>query len=980
MINAVRDHYTQRRYGNGSLRETAVRVHTSGLDYAHVANATKRMVHLNTVTNRKNTGVSARANARGNTVGNTVVDTVLRLFTFVATGGETFGDNKEDFCSEYEALRQSANLDFYARERETDNKVNSEAAIDPHSIWAWVEHAFLNDSDPDPINPIRINANTARSSVESAETLLSFNEQQQEQQQQQDFMSYYYAHRLPFFKTHGFDMLLERGPNGESLLCYALLHGSKKRRLAKFILGIDEYAFSPLDKKFPRLHEIINLTFQGSLYHGEHAGHIVAVVYNDAASLYNSTTNELIPETKEQSAVYWIKQLVQVGGADLTLPRARGSFFAKNEVYLGETVLSFAACMGNKKLVEYLVEEYHVDPSARDSHGNNVLHVLCFWGLYDDALSETLGFDGDDGDDTPAVIKKGSIFEYLCDRRTHFSFEVSGGKQVRPSADELESMRVKVDDLATNYDNETPLLVAIRRGRHRMVEAYLDYKATRVWDFGPIESVRYSINELDTFVNSNEMNHKVGGLTLAVRNNHIKIINLPLFRSLLDAKWELYGKWFFYFDFAIHIFGMILFTLMIAIIPNDSSYYNPSTPPPSRWPIIPSVISDAATARFNAYRIAIELLFLLYNFYSLYEQINKSRYLGENYLRGFGGAENGTQIARIALFIVAVATRAAANWRAENVVWGLYALLSWFATFFYTRGMQQIGPLIIVLMDVMVGDVVQFVRIAALFVIAFGQVFWIQLGPWGDAQYGVLYSGENGTAPEFGTLFSASAGGTEWQKLGGGVWWTLRNFLIAGSSSYDDFRNSNQEFLGIASFYIFSFCVILLINIFIAMVGATFSRVTDQSTDQWLLLRAHLIMQYDESILSKYYKKLDAARLLDNKYVKDSKEQLDVAGFQARFKNTLGLEDPISRIGIPRPIGRHEAISYAQMNKKYSYVHGMGCSYDIFMEVEIRKGGKEKIIKRVNATIDKNSVLNRTKKLKQLSTVQTEKLKRNRRE
>ncbi|KAJ3026729.1 UNVERIFIED_CONTAM: hypothetical protein HDU68_005155 [Siphonaria sp. JEL0065] len=766
-----------------------------------------------------------------------------------------------------------------------------------------------------------------------------------------EFMIFYHRNKRLFFDHHGYDMLLERGVNGESILCAAFLY--KHITLMKFMLGLDEYAdlpevvhdYTTQLSKFPRLHQIVNMQYEGPTYHGEHVAHICAVVFTDAPD--GST-----PE--DESATYWMDALIHKGGADVTLPRAQGTFFSQNDLYLGETVLSFAACMGNYKLVRYLVNDIGVDPNQKDSYGNNVLHVLCYWGLYEDGMMNHLGADGP-AKTSSSILEEGrikkknltilddSIFGFLCSKENRYSFK---GKDLNStealeaannaSEEEIHAARTTADDLAKNDQHgDTPLLVAVRRGNVDMVQAYLDYKRQVMWQFGPIELARYSVSEIDTYIDVDTMNHKVGALTLAVRLNHIPIINLPVFRKLLDSKWILYAKFYFWRDFLLHITHMILFTVMIALLPNGQQYYNPSSPPPSRIPNISTM-----TVR-DSVRTVVELLLVVINVSTVAVDSLQFSYVKKNFIVGFGASENITHLFRVALFFVGVICRLAGAWRAENIIWGVFALAGWFQVFFYTRGFEKLGPLIIVLFRIVKKDVPKFVNLAILFVLAFGEAMWLQMAPFGDQQYQIL----NGNLPN--STISASIGGSEWSSLPGGIWWTLRNFLIMGSSSYGDFRNSPVHVIGIAIFLVFTFVAnILLINVFIAMVGSTFGSVTANAKSEWLLSRAHLIMQYDERILSEYYKQVNALK----KNGGDPK--------------LLGA--PITRIGVPRPGGR---IEDQLENGKMKDVHHTACYYELLMEVE--KRNNELLIKRVIATTDPNSPLHEFNRFKRIKTTQT---------
>ncbi|KAI8619079.1 hypothetical protein BC830DRAFT_1078791 [Chytriomyces sp. MP71] len=684
-------------------------------------------------------------------------------------------------------------------------------------------------------------------------------------------------------------MLLERGPQGESILCYAFLY--QKWDVARWILGVEKYALLPNDselKPFPVLDEIINMSYQNATFFGETIGHIVAVVLrdddkdkNEAESWENwiyalRTMNQ---EARERSAVYWMHILIE-RGFDVHIPRARGNFFSQNELYLGGTILSFAACTGNNILVRYLIEHIGVDPNMTDSHGNSVLHVLCYWGYLDDQQSETYTNSNGIGDDDSAIDKKQDSPAPQINARSILGCLLQRNRGDNAYSNSTSELNPVADDSLANRNQDTPILVAVRRGHTDLVSAMLDQKRAIMWKYGPIEMAKYSVAELDTYIDIDLMNHRVGALTVAVKENHIPIIKLPLFRKLLESKWAR---------------------------PN----------PPSRIPSLPSTVQSSAD-RVNIARIVLESLLVLFNltwvgytFFELVEEGDGSIWRGIRLVaRGFTAWQRITQFVLAGLFWVGVGCRFGKAWQIENVVWGVYVLIGSGQIFFFTRGFERLGPLSMVLYNVAKNDVPKFLKLAAIFVIAFGEAFWLQMAPFGDAKTQLLYF--NGSSPTNGI----DAGYTEWRDLPGGLLWSLKGF-IAGSGifNYDDFRNSTVPVIGISTLLLFNFiCNILLINVFIAMVSSTFASVTLAAEDEWLLSRAQLIMQYDQKLLPRHYNKYQneykalkhELGTLESQLAemqRTNKSRHDLPGLLQK-KSTLekGLKrvSPITRIGVER--------------------------------------------------------------------------------
>ncbi|KAG2469902.1 TRPV6 protein, partial [Polypterus senegalus] len=97
---------------------------------------------------------------------------------------------------------------------------------------------------------------------------------------------------------------------------------------------------------------------------------IVSDLYKGVTALHIAVINE---------NMNLVQELIH-RGAEVDTPRATGECFqkkTKNLGYFGEHILAFAACTGNKKIVQLLIEN-GADIRAQDKHGNTVLHVLVF--------------------------------------------------------------------------------------------------------------------------------------------------------------------------------------------------------------------------------------------------------------------------------------------------------------------------------------------------------------------------------------------------------------------------------------------------------------------------------------------------------------------------------------------------------------------------------------------------------------------------
>ncbi|KAJ3319453.1 Transient receptor putative cation channel sub V member 4 [Blyttiomyces sp. JEL0837] len=388
------------------------------------------------------------------------------------------------------------------------------------------------------------------------------------------------------------------------------------------------------------------------------------------------------------------------------------------------------------------------------------------------------------------------------------------------------------DDTLANDDKLTPLIVAAANGKAGMVQALLDYKMELMWDYGTVKKTRLDLSELDTFREEATMNHEMGALETAVRNNDSEIIRLPVFQRLLECKWRLYGERIALWRFFNQLTYLIVFTIALSLLPNDETYYGTDTQNRSRFDYVKYFGRECGEIWAAGIR---------------------------KYVTGFGWFENMLQWVDFILFSMGVGFRLSYLNFPETVTWGLYAIVA-----------------------IITIDVVNFGIILSVFLLGFGSALWLEMAPFADFVYNSQYDGVDITQ-------APNVGYTEWRRLipGALVWW-IRLFLGQGAN-FDDYRNSGSAFTLILFLAFVLFVNILLVNVFVAMINQTFSKIIGESERQWRLMWANTIIKMDEKINSRDAKSRK----------KDSKR---------RF--------PITRIGIPNVATTFKPSDWLAENKE----------------------------------------------------------------
>ncbi|KAJ3160762.1 hypothetical protein HK101_000875 [Irineochytrium annulatum] len=569
------------------------------------------------------------------------------------------------------------------------------------------------------------------------------------------------------------DILYMTGPEGETLLHIAILFDQEN--IINYLIDVKP--------------GLINAVYEGNNFNGEHPCHILAV----------------------NNKLEMLKKFVKLG-ADVHNPRA-----------FGETILAFAACMGHLMIVKFLVEKANVDPNMKDHHGNNVLHVLAYWGYYNDTRARNP--DREEYKKSYKHSQIGGIYKYLLD--------------------------AGADPTAANVAGMTPLQVAVYKAHTAMVSALLESDNYRelVWKWGTASCYLYDLSEIDTYVDHKTMNHKRGALAIAIRKKNREILNLPLFQRLLEAKWVSYAKRMYLFAFLASFLYMCVFTVMILLLPNGAEFYD------LRTSSGPSNVTLPARNRLNYFnatttvtdnvRLVVEAILVVCNVWTLIAEIQSLIELKVDYFKGTGLTENVVQWTNMTVFICAVFTRLAGDSDAENALLGMHAVTGWVWLLTFTKGLKNTGTLVLIFYKILTGDLVRFLFLISLFILGFGQALWLQMAP-----YASYYVATNGNGTKDDTFYDVN----DWNRLATGFLWGFRFMLQQGV--YNEYRDTNNSGIAITLYMILFFLLnVLLLNVLIAMLNQTFSSIIGDTEKQWRMIWAELIYYNDLAILSNTSRK-----------------------------------------------------------------------------------------------------------------------------
>uniref|UniRef100_A0AAY5L2I3 Transient receptor potential cation channel, subfamily V, member 6 n=1 Tax=Esox lucius TaxID=8010 RepID=A0AAY5L2I3_ESOLU len=275
--------------------------------------------------------------------------------------------------------------------------------------------------------------------------------------------------------------VFERGALGETALHVAVLYDNMEAAVA-------------LMEGAP---ELINEPMTSDLFHGMTPLHVAVVNQN----------------------INLVRNLI-ARGADVTTPRVTGLYFRKRpggQLYYGEHILSFAACVGNKDIIS-LVINAGASTRAQDSIGNTVLHILIL--QHNKAIA--------------------------CQ-----------------TMDMLFSYDLKLDhavplDMVPNFNGLTPIKMAAKKGNLVAFQHLVNRRRLVQWNMGPLTSNLYDLEEIDSWADALSVLELIVG---SQRREARRILEVTPVKQLVSLKWNLYGKHYFRFLLLLYLLYIGIFTL-----------------------------------------------------------------------------------------------------------------------------------------------------------------------------------------------------------------------------------------------------------------------------------------------------------------------------------------------------------------------------------------------------------------------------------
>ncbi|CAG9853902.1 unnamed protein product [Phyllotreta striolata] len=493
-------------------------------------------------------------------------------------------------------------------------------------------------------------------------------------------------------------------------------------------------------------------------------------------------------------------------------------------VYWGEYPLSFAACLGQEESFRLILAR-GADPDAQDSNGNTVLHLL--------------------------VIKEKS---------EHFdmAYEVGASLGIR------------------NNQTLTPLTLAAKLGRTDMFFHILNLEREIYWQIGSITCAAYPLSQIDTIDVETGNICKISALNLVVfgdKDEHLALLD-GLLIDLLNAKWNTFVKFKFYQQFFTFFFyfviSLVAFTLRpgpaeVAAAGKNATNVTASHRTINATAKILRLNDTARTAKILGeidddydveewwdnlreecrlmqldsleakIRFSAEIAISIGAFLYLASAVREARFLG---LRMF--FENlKTSPSRVMflfsciLMLFIPMLRIACQDEMEDVIAVMVMLTTAPYFLFFCRGFKTVGPFVVMIYRMVMGDLIRFATIYLVFVMGFSQAYYI-----------IFLSFDNPLTPDDVDDSATNPMSTPIESIMAMFLMSLTNF----GDYYDAFARTEHEIEAKILFVVFMAIVaILLINMLIAMMGNTYQKIAE-TRNEWQRQWARIVLVVERGV------------------------------------------------------------------------------------------------------------------------------------
>ncbi|XP_056385270.1 transient receptor potential cation channel subfamily V member 6-like [Hyla sarda] len=404
--------------------------------------------------------------------------------------------------------------------------------------------------------------------------------------------------------------------------------------------------------------QLINEPMASSLYKGQTALHMAAVNQN----------------------INLVLTLIH-RGADVSSPRATGTFFAlnnKNLFYFGEHILSFAACVGDTEIVKILLD-YGADIQAKDSWGNTVLHILVL---------------------QPNKHLSCLMFDFLLSQ---------------------DCGKTPMD--IPNVQGLTPLKLSVVEGNVIMFQHLIQKKRKIHYTFGPVTTMMYDLSEIDSW---DDQQSVLELIVSANKSKAHKILNIPPVKELLQKKWNSTGRPYTRFLGLVYILYMICVSVCCANRPLKPRTTN-TTDPRDITLLVQKTLQEAYLTYDDHLRLVGEVISVIGALILSMSELLQAYKMGLRHFWSHIFWRDPFNVIRIcfALLLLIILAMRLTDTDGEVVPMSVALVLGWCYSMYFARGFQMLGPFTIMIRKIAASDLLKFCWLMAVVVVGYSVALFI---------------------------------------------------------------------------------------------------------------------------------------------------------------------------------------------------------------------------------------------------------------
>ncbi|XP_029437269.1 transient receptor potential cation channel subfamily V member 6-like [Rhinatrema bivittatum] len=361
-------------------------------------------------------------------------------------------------------------------------------------------------------------------------------------------------------------------------------------------------------------------------------------------------------------------------------------------------------------------------------------------------------------------------------------------------------------DMVLNNNFLTPLKLAAVEGNTVMFQHLLQNRKHIQRTFGPLTSTLYDLTGIDSWEDDLSI------LTLVVsakKKEAYRILDLTPMKELVSLKWQTFGRPYFYCLATLYLFYIICFTMCCIYRPLKSKQPNLNNTRDITI-YMQRTLQEAYITYGDYLRLAGELVSVTGAIAILLLELPDILRVGATHFFGhmvLGGPFH-IMIMSYACMVLVILVMRLTNTDGEVIPMSLAMVLGWCFITYFTRGFQMLGPLSIMIQKIIFKDIIRYCWFMAVVILAFAGAFYITFQTQDPSQLGHFFSYPM-------SLLS-----------------TFELFLLDINAP----ANYNVDLPYIYSVLYTVFAIIaslLMVNLLIAMMGNTYSRVANERDMLW---------------------------------------------------------------------------------------------------------------------------------------------------